>query len=292
MRSISEMQDGGQIEVRLLHEADIPLVMRLKELARWNQTQTDLRRLLCLEPNGCFCATVDGCLVGTTTTTTYGRELAWIGMVLVDPQYRHRGIATRLMRGALEYLSEIGVAAVKLDATPDGRPLYEKLGFRIESLIERWVGVAQNAPAVDYSTLNSSERRELLVLDRLAFGADRSKLVEMLVEDAYIPPAVTREPDGRLEGYALARRGSDATYVGPLVATVAASPKALLDQLLSRLTGQRIYVDVNTKFGAGPQPLTARGLVKQRDLIRMSYGELSGAGSLPSVFAIAGPEFG
>ncbi len=286
------MQNAGKGEVRLLREADIPVAMRLKELARWNQTETDWRRLLRLEPNGCFCATAEGRVVGTTTTTTYGRELAWIGMVLVDPQYRHRGIATMLMRAALEYLSETGVAAVKLDATPDGRPLYEKLGFRVESLIERWGGVAQSTPAVDCSTLNSSGRRELLALDRRAFGADRSKLIDMLIENACIAPLVTTAPDGRVTGYALARKGTDATYVGPLVATDADAALALLDELLSLLTGQRIYIDVNTDFGAAAEVLVARGLIKQRDLIRMGYGERSSAGSSPYVFAIAGPEFG
>ena len=114
----------------------------------------------------------------------------------------------------------------------------------------------------------------------------------MLVADACIPPAIAREPDGRLKGYGLARSGSDATYIGPLVSSFPHSAMALLDQLLGSLTGHRIYVDVNTKFHGGPQPLSTRGLVKQRDLIRMSYGEQTDAASLASVFAIAGPELG
>ena len=286
------MQNARQSELRLLREADIPAAMRLKGLVGWNQTETDLGRFVRLEPNGCFCEVAEGRVVGTTTTITYGRELAWIGMVVVDPQYRHRGIATRLMRAALEYLSEMGVATVMLDATPDGRPLYEKLGFKVESLIERWTGIAQATPAVGCSTLNSSERQEVLVLDRRAFGADRSKLIEMLIEEALVPPLVTTGVDGRVKGYALARRGTDATYVGPLVATAADAAMALLDELLSQLTGQRIYIDVNPDFGVSPEVLATRGLIKQRDLVRMGYGDQSGAGSSRYVFAIAGLEFG
>src|SRR3954463_5394866 len=115
------MRETGPLEIRLLDESDIPAAMRLKELARWNQTESDWRRLLRLEPRGCFCAAIDGALVGTTTAITYGGELAWIGMVLVDPAYRRRRIATRLMQAALDYLGE-RVETVKLDATPDGRP--------------------------------------------------------------------------------------------------------------------------------------------------------------------------
>ena len=50
-------------------------------------------------------------------------------MVLVDPQQRRQGIATRLMNVALDYLKD-KVATVKLDATAEGKPVYEKFGFR------------------------------------------------------------------------------------------------------------------------------------------------------------------
>ena len=280
-----------QIEVRLLHEADIPAALRLAELASWNQTESDWRRLLRLEPSGCFCATIAGNVVATTTTTTYGRELAWIGMVLVDPEFRRHGIATKLMRLALDRLIEGGVATVKLDATPDGRPVYEKLGFEVESLIERWEGIA-GKHTVGCSTLDISARQEALTLDAQAFGADRSKLIEMLVEDSYVTPVVAMATDRRLTGYALARRGTVAAYLGPLVATVADAATVLLDGLLSQMSGQRVYIDLNTNCGGGREILTARRLVKQRDLIRMSYGREKAAGASPSIFAIAGPEIG
>jgi predicted N-acetyltransferase YhbS len=280
-----------RIEVRLLREADIPAALRLKELARWNQTENDLRRLLRLQPSGCFCATVGGNVVATTTTTTYGCELAWIGMVLVDPEYRRLGIATRLMHTALDYLNQAGVATVKLDATPDGRLVYENLDFKVDSMIERWEGVAGPGD-VGCSTLDTSAHLEALALDRQAFGADRSTLIKMLIEDDYVRPLVATAADGRLIGYALARRGSAAAYVGPLVATDANAATTLLDGLLSQMSGQRVYIDLNTKFGEGGGILATRGLVKQRDLIRMSYGKGSEAGSSPSVFAIAGPEIG
>ena len=281
-----------QIDVRLLQEADIPAALRLKELARWNQTESDWRRLLRLEPSGCFCATTAGKVIATITTTTYGLELAWIGMVLVDPEFRRLGIATRLMRLALNRLIGMGVATVKLDATPDGRLVYENLGFKEESLIERWEGVA-GEKAVDCSPLDISAHQEALNLDRDAFGEDRSKLIEMLIEDSYVTPVVaTAAPDRRLTGYALARRGSLAAYVGPVVTSIADAATVLLDGLLSQMSGQQVYVDLNTNFGGGREILAMRGFVKQRDLIRMSYGKENGAGSSPSIFAIAGPEIG
>ena len=275
------------INIRSLFESDIPAAMRLKEGAGWNQTVTDWRRLLALEPNGCFAAVRDGRLVGTTTTTLYGNELAWIGMVLVDPQERRQGIATQLMNVALEFLKD-KVATVKLDATAQGKPVYEKLGFQAESLLERWSGTgnARNA-----ETSKDDAIHDLLALDRVAFAADRSKLIEKLIDDASVPPVLLRAANGALNGYALARRGTNADYVGPVVAKDPQHVESLLDQVLSELPGRRVYIDFNTECVAGTSVLSDRGFVKERDLIRMSAGARTPKTS-PFVIAIAGPETG
>jgi GNAT superfamily N-acetyltransferase len=293
---VKSMPQSGRIEIRLLGESDIPAAMQLKELARWNQTETDWRRLLQLEPTGCFGAFLDGSLVGTTTTTTYDRELAWIGMVLVSPENRRCGIATQLIKTALDYLSG-KVRTVKLDATPEGQPVYEGLGFEVESLIERYVGVAP-ASVVDHSNnvvgdtnLDFETCSEMVALDSLIFGVDRSRLIKILIDNACVAPAFERAADGRLSGYGLARRGTSADYVGPLIVTEAETAAPLLDRLLGQLPNQQIYVDLNSSFKTGERVLTDRGFRKQRNLIRMSRGTKSTPTS-PCVFAIAGPEIG
>jgi len=50
--------------------------------------------------------------------------------VYTEPAWRRRGIAERLMREILRFTRERGVNNVVLHASADGRPLYEKLGFR------------------------------------------------------------------------------------------------------------------------------------------------------------------
>jgi GNAT superfamily N-acetyltransferase len=290
------MRETERFEIRLLVKSDIPAAMQLKELARWNQTEDDWRRLLQLEPRGCFAATLNGNLVGTTTTTTYDGELAWIGMVLVNPENRRRGIATTLMKTALDYLSR-NVPIVKLDATDEGKVVYESFGFEVESVIERWSGIAPDLSvehmygvetAADFDT---ETRDELLALDRRVSGVDRSRLISLLIDNACAAPVISREQDGRLSGYALARRGTNADYIGPLVTTDVEQAAPLLDQVLAQLSGRPVYVDLNSDFEMGAKVLADRGMVKQRDLIRMCYGQRSNPTSR-SIFAIAGPEVG
>lgn len=58
-----------------------------------------------------------------------GRE----GLVLnvyVLPEHRRRGLARRLMETLLAWAPGAGIVRLVLHAAPDGRPLYESLGFR------------------------------------------------------------------------------------------------------------------------------------------------------------------
>ena len=284
------MSEAEGIAIRPLDEGDVAEAMRLKAGARWNQTGEDWRRLLRLNPRGCLAAAVGGKVVATTTTTRYGRELAWVGMVLVDAEFRRRGIATALVRAALGRLAEDGVATVKLDATPEGAAVYEGLGFEAELRIERWRGVANGR--AEGTAAGVSEPSRLFDLDRASFGADRSQLLTSLFEGACVRPLVSAAADGRLRGYALARPGTEAFYVGPLVAADARAASELLDGVLGQLAGRQVFIDLNTTFEGGAAELAARGFVKQRELIRMRSGEKSGAGTSPAVFAIAGPEVG
>ena len=276
------------IEIRQLFEFDIPAAMKLKEAAGWNQTEADWRRLIKLEPDGCFAAIENEQLVGTTTTTTYENELAWIGMVLVDPQHRRRGIATRLMETALAYLDG-KVAVTKLDATSEGNPVYEKFGFKRESTVERWRGSVKSRSIWREDT--AIDLNALLALDRRAFSADRSRLIKYLIDDCRISPVLVKDESGSLIGYALARAGTKAVYIGPVVTGDTAHVENLLDRVLGQLSGSNVYIDLSNECGVSSSVLSDRGFVKERDLIRMSYGSRSVKTS-PLVIAIAGPEIG
>ena len=55
---------------------DLPLGMRLKAQAGWNQVSADWQRFLELEPDGCFVGQWHGQPVATTTTCVFG-SVAW-----------------------------------------------------------------------------------------------------------------------------------------------------------------------------------------------------------------------
>ncbi|MGA8867870.1 MAG: GNAT family N-acetyltransferase [Candidatus Sulfotelmatobacter sp.] len=53
--------------------------------------------------------------------------------VYTYPEYRRRGIARRLMQTMIDWCRREGFAGVTLHASPDGRHLYESLGFEVSN---------------------------------------------------------------------------------------------------------------------------------------------------------------
>ena len=57
-----------------------------------------------------------------------GRE-GLILNVYVEPAHRRRGVARKLMETLIGWAPEAGIVRLVLHASPDGRPLYQSLGF-------------------------------------------------------------------------------------------------------------------------------------------------------------------
>ncbi len=81
------------LQIRTLTLSDVPFAMRLVEIVGWNQLPADWHRLIRIAPQGCFLAEWDGQPAATATAVAYGTDCAWVGMVLVHPDFRRRGIA-------------------------------------------------------------------------------------------------------------------------------------------------------------------------------------------------------
>ncbi|MDE0108507.1 MAG: GNAT family N-acetyltransferase [Bryobacterales bacterium] len=278
--------------IRQMLNDDIPGAMLLKHAAGWNQTPGDWQRLLRLEPEGCFVAERDGLVVGSTTVVRYGSEMAWLGMVLVLPEYRRQGIARALVRHALDWLDRRGTNTCGLDATSMGIQLYEQVGFTSTGPIERWErppegNLISDAQTSDrcVGTLSAALER----IDRDACNYDRSRLLRDLCEDSTVTGVI------RPEGFSFGRPGSSAWFVGPCVAKNAQVAGTVLRGLLEDRRGQRVFWDFLPSNQAARELAAELGFRPVRRLERMM---LRGGQSLSlhshseQVYATAGFEFG
>jgi GNAT superfamily N-acetyltransferase len=293
MDDVRGMPDSGTLgetasvrRLRSLRQQDIAGALRLKEAAHWNQTEEDWQRLLELGPEGCFVISQGDVVAASATVVLYGTDLAWIGMVLTLPEFRKQGLASRLMERVLEVAVSRSVGKVGLDATDMGFPLYRTFGFETECIVERWERPADAKPV---SPAVVGPWRPAPALDRLAFGADRAKLLASLarVEAASV---------GDGEGYAMMRPGSRAAYFGPCVAKSPAAAEDLLRWFLAQHSREQICWDVLLDNHEAVALARKYGFQPVRTLKRMVRNlQAVVAPASPKysyVFAIAGFEYG
>ncbi|TIL37689.1 MAG: GNAT family N-acetyltransferase [Mesorhizobium sp.] len=193
-------------------------------------------------------------VVATIMMTPYGDNAAAINMVIVDAAMRGRGLGRKMME---EALAKAGERTCCLTATQDGLPLYEKLGFVTTGEIVQHQGeaLAVSAPA-HVSWAESRDLARLEVLDREAFGHDRSALMERLFERAKF--AVIRD-EGDTQAFSAIRPFGRGLVVGPVVARNGAEAKALIDFLLAHHQGKFVRVDTDVSTDLA-EWLTGRGL--------------------------------
>lgn len=249
----------------------------LSSIAGWNQTIGDWRLLLKLSSSSCG-VVIDGHLIATATLVCYGQRLGWIGMVLTHPDFRRRGLARGLVARLLEEAERLGVETVKLDATDEGRGLYESLGFRAEQPIERW----QLRSGCDQER-KSPWAALLPDLDAEACGYDRGPLLARLaaVSDAGVAN----------DGYILDRPGRICRYLGPCVAGSQEAAQSLVEDALSRHPRSGWFWDLLPANRQAVAIARDLGFARARTLTRMTRGrELRGKEE--NVFAIGGFEFG
>jgi GNAT superfamily N-acetyltransferase len=256
--------------IRTMTVDDLPFALALSKQAGWNQSERDWRRALDLQPDGCFVAESEGMPAGTTTTCIFG-DVGWIAMVLVDEAMRRRGVGMALMQHAIAFLDGQGVATARLDATPLGQHLYERLGFVEEYRVARYSGVLQSGPPISVvQTAVPDQWQSLAALDAAVTGTDRSALLFRLFAEEPDSVRVTQNGGGA-SGFIAARTGREAMQLGPCIAAPEVSPLLFVDAW-GRYPGRRVFVDIPVHNAAAIQQAEAQGLTVQRYLTRMRRG--------------------
>lgn len=268
-----------------LGEAHLPGCLALSRAANWNQNEADWRLMLELG-QGWGITLADGTLAASTLVLPYGRDFAWISMVLVLPAQRRQGYASRLLRTAIVHLENRGLTPL-LDATPAGRTVYSQERFSDRWGFKRFFSKDRKAVRAEGEarTIRDSDWNAILELDRAAFGASREKVLRNLYRR--LPQAAFMIEE---EGFVLGRDGREASQIGPLVCRDLDGARALLSHALGAIDGP-LYVDL-----ADHAPLQglleASSFAFQRPYTRMVRGVQPAPGSEKLTYLVAGPELG
>jgi len=274
------MIESGNETMRRLRFEDVQAALQLSAQAGWNQTEEDWCTLLELSPEGCLVMEVDGRLAATATLLCYGRRLAWIGMVLTKLEYQRRGFAKTLLAIALERAEKMGIETIKLDATEQGRPLYERFGFRVEREIERWSRTGDDVEPLPAGP--ASADKPWYGSDSSIFGADRSQLLDRL--------AHRNPPISISNSYLFSRPGRVTAYLGPCISEDPGIARRMIEECLQGTSCGWSW-DLFPENRAAVEMACDLGFYAQRHLVRMARGKKLRVRE-SAIYAIAGFEFG
>jgi GNAT superfamily N-acetyltransferase len=289
------MTDGSsgavsELSPRRLDKADAGVGFRLSAEAGWNQIELDWKVMIRMGEGIGLVDEADR-LIATSILIPYFPRVDWVSMVLVDSGWRRRGIGSRLMRLVMG-LSPNPILG--LDATEEGIPLYQKLGFAASEGITRYerprrAGSDVSAVAGDrrVTPISAHEFRELTGSFAPDIGKRRKKMLEKL--DPTDKASIRLVRDKKTVAIASVRPGRTSAQIGPIMAADAATAASLL-RSVSETRNEALVVDVPDRHWALVAQLSEMGFKPSRHLTRMFRGGMPP--SNPCEYAIVGPEFG
>ena len=248
------MTISADLSLRDATPGDLPAIARLRDDVGWGTHEWALRAVIGQPRARCVVA-VDGAdaIVAVGSGIAYG-ALGFVGNMIVAEVHRRRGLGSTVLTTITEFLEASGCRRLELNATSEGRPLYERHGFAT-------VGTSATArigrdrrmeadPGVELRQAGADDLEALAAYDRPRFGGDRRPLIELLLADP-VARFILAEAGGELVGYACLR--TDTPRIGPFVAGDPAVAETVLRRafaLLPQADELRLNLPPNNRPGA------------------------------------------
>jgi len=243
-----------------------------------------------------FAVEVDGRLVGTAMWWPYGQTHASVGMIIVDPAMRGRGLGRALTQ---KLLHEARERTVLLNATQEGLPLYAQLGFVARAHVFQHQSVlpAQAFPATTPSSIRAmqaADDQRLRQLDLAATGMERTALLDALFAAG---TTMVAERRAGVSAYACLREFGHGVVIGPVVASgedAAVDAMDLIAALALRARGRFVRIDTTEDSGLSTW-LSDMGLPcvgHAVPMVRNPRARPIGADANTRLFALANQSFG
>jgi predicted GNAT family acetyltransferase len=235
-----------------------------------------------LNPQGCFIAYDGNTRLGLTTTTIYGRKLAWIGNVIVDKNHRGKHVGQSLIRHAVSFLRKSKAGHIALYCFKEHEKFYENLGFVKDRPFLR---LRRNARKAEYPKNSIDFRRRpslsrVIAADKEGFGADRSKLIR----------AVLAEKAGWYLGsswgisstsYLMVKEYPDDCEFGPWICInpLRDDPSEMIARALTMIRSVPVEISCLRENRIALEALKTNGFRKVREGYRMFFGEKARIGN-------------
>jgi GNAT superfamily N-acetyltransferase len=269
-------------------EVDFAIELAAKE--GWNPGLHDAEYFYRTDPDGFFIGLSGNKPVGCISAVSYGGNFGFIGLYIVIPEYRGKGLGAVLWQHAMRRLMNHNIG---LDGVLQQQENYRKSGFKLAYRNIRYQGtaLAKSAANEELVPLDNVDFEELAAYDSKFFAVPRKRFLEgwMRMPDSRAA-AIMR--DRKLCGYGVIRRCRSGFKVGPLFGNDEKIAETLLLGLSSDVAiGQPIFLDVPEVNPAAIRLVEKHRMNKVFETARM-YTVAPPAIELEGVFGVTTFELG
>ncbi len=255
---------AAALEMQLLPftSAHVERFLQVAATENWISDRRELEFLLQLFHQGCLVTATNGEIAAYITAIRYAAS-AWIGNLLVEPDYRRQGFGRALVKEVLQRLDSSGCETVWLTASPDGSHLYRTLGFVQIDKVQRWR--ATGSMVVDLPRAVDLEHAALL--DTMGWGDCRAALFSGLESRA-----------GwllRKDGFLRCLPTGAGLQLGPWGALAGKGAAALLEITMNGVSGEGgIFLDVPQGNRSAGRLLRSHGFAESGSTLLMYRGRV------------------
>lgn len=233
----------------------------------WNPGLHDAEIFWTTDPDAFIAAELDGELIGGGAITSYNGEFGFMGLFIVRPEYRGRGLGHTLWHTRRQRLLDRlhPGATIGMDGVFDMQSYYAKGGFVFSHRTMRFRADIGQPPAISPDddrhlvSLTTVPFDQLLDYDRTCFPAPRPTFLKAWITQP-TALALGYQYNGKLSGYGVVRRCGEGCKIGPLFADDAGVAEALYARLAEFAVGGPLFLDAPENNSA------AMALVQQHNM--------------------------
>lgn len=240
------MKQRQPFPLKKLGRDGVKTLVQWAEEEGWNPGPYDAEVFWATDPEGYYGYYQDDTLIAGGAILSYNREFGFMGLFIVRPEYRNRGIGRELWYQRRDLLlSRLKKdASIGMDGVVAMQPFYEKGGFEIAFRDVRYKKTGIKCTTDKrISPIEDSDLVPVLEYDKKCFGFSRPQFMKPWLNLPENKNFTFMEHD-RLRGFAIVRKANTGYKIGPLFADNQRIAEELYKASLNAVPGEPVFLDI------------------------------------------------